>query len=98
MVGLLSALFLLVVLAIFLPIIFKWLALTGRLTGSWVCPKEGTIRAVIALVLIILFGAVPIYLFNNVSGLDRMVPNPWTPQPWRSSEWTTKIFTLPSWR
>lgn len=70
---LLSALFLLVVLAILLPIIFKWLALTDGSQALGL--PEGTVRAVIALVLVILFGAAPIYLFNNVSGSDRTVPN-----------------------
>jgi hypothetical protein len=69
---LVGALFLLAMLSIFLPIVFKWLKLTDSEQALGL--PEGTVRAVIALVLIALFAAAPIYLFNNMSGSERTIP------------------------
>lgn len=68
----LGALLLLAVLAILLPAVFNWLGLSDR--AQALALPEGSVRAVIALVLIVLFAAAPIYLFNNVSGSERIVP------------------------
>lgn len=68
---LLSALFLLAMLAIFLPIVFKLLQLSDGKQALGL--PEGTVRAVIAMVLIALFAAAPLYLFKNMSGAERTI-------------------------
>jgi len=55
-----------------IPAVFKWISLDDK-TQAMGLP-DGSIRSVIALTLVLLFGVLPVYLFNHVAGSGTMAP------------------------
>jgi hypothetical protein len=68
---LLGALFLLAMLAIGLPAVFKALGLANSQVALGL--PDGSVRAVIALLLVALFATAPVYLFKNIGGTPQTI-------------------------